>query len=172
MDTLANPGAEPVAVRVLVEGNLGSDLATQVVGESSGDGRVDADDDGFATDDADLVAGDPTVALLFGDANAALRPTAVPLERDTFEFAYDLVVPPGETVYLMHLAAQHQTPADALADVAVIGAPEAAQLVGLRPDIPPETYRRAMKALLAEIDGLGFPIEGCRPTCMAITPGG
>ncbi len=35
-----------------------------------------------------------------------------------------------------------------------------------------ETYRRAMKALLAEVDGFGFPIEGCRPTCMALAPGG
>ncbi len=35
-----------------------------------------------------------------------------------------------------------------------------------------ETYRAAMKALRAGIDGCGFPPEGCRPMCMVPAPGG
>ena len=35
-----------------------------------------------------------------------------------------------------------------------------------------ERYRRAMKALLVGVDEVGFPWEGCRPTCMARAPGG
>ncbi len=35
-----------------------------------------------------------------------------------------------------------------------------------------ESYRRAVQALLAEIDGLGFPTEGCRPTCTALARDG
>jgi len=35
-----------------------------------------------------------------------------------------------------------------------------------------ESYRGAMTALRAGIEVFGFPGEGCRPTCMAIGPGG
>lgn len=35
-----------------------------------------------------------------------------------------------------------------------------------------DRYRRAMKALREGIDDMGFPVEGCRPTCMAMARSG
>ncbi len=155
IEVLNNPTGEAIEVEVGLRGNLGSDLSTQLIDESSGDGVVDESDDWFVTDDFSLDGGDPTVLHFFSDDRAAVQPTEVsmPVPDDDFSFTFPVVVPAGETIYVMHFAAQHDVPADVPDNLAIIAALGDDVLAGLRNDERPRVVNLRV-VLDTDDDGL------------------
>lgn len=136
METFFNPGTEPVTVRVDVETDLGSDAGTRVVATGDGDQRFTVDDDWLVTEGAAGILPFATLHLFSGPF-AVVEPVAVAPEADGDDmvaFAFDLTVQPGETVSLLHFAAQNRdTTWLASQPVRLLGFPPVA-FQGLTPD--------------------------------------
>jgi hypothetical protein len=114
VEVLHNPGAAFVTASVTISGNVGSDAGTVVLATSSEDPTVSAADDWFVSDDG--VGGDPTLAFILADSQAALRPSAARLDFDSFTWTYSGVqIAPGETVALMYFVSQNPDEASAIA---------------------------------------------------------
>ena len=158
VEVLQNPTAEPIEVDVEVFGNLGSDGGTRHVGDSSGDGAVGADDDWYITDDGNATGGDPAVTQFFSDAEAPVQPSEASRAGDLFDWTYPVVVPPGETIYLLHFTSQRTTSEDALLDAEALTVLDAAKLAGLNSTDRLRVQNLAVPAD-SDDDGLSDPDE-------------
>jgi hypothetical protein len=112
LEVLHNPGAAAASTSVTISGNLGSDSSTQVVATSSGDLTVSASDLWFITDDGDRT-GDPTLTFVVAGETGSLQPALLSLQGDGFTLRYDVEVPAGGTVAVLHLVAQSRDQARA-----------------------------------------------------------
>ena len=95
-------------MRVLVFNNLGSNDTTRVVATESGDAILFHDDDWVITDDEYDPYGSPAVTLVAAGRGAPVRPTlfSQPYGTDSELVTYQVHVPAGERVILMHFDAQ------------------------------------------------------------------
>lgn len=109
LEVLNNPGASAVTVDVAIESNLGSDGSTVGVVTSSGDTTFGPEDLWVVTDDNDN-GGDPSLAHVIGGASARRVVSIATRSGDNLQYRWNsIVIQPGETVILMHFAAQHFT---------------------------------------------------------------
>lgn len=99
---------------VRIDGNLGSDAETVVVGTSDGDFGLEITDQWIVTDDADGT-GDPTLTHVIAGLAAPQLPSAVNLAGDVIRYEYVLNLGPHETKSVMHFGVQSQNRAAALA---------------------------------------------------------
>ncbi|MCA9541309.1 MAG: hypothetical protein KC620_20550, partial [Myxococcales bacterium] len=113
-EVLENPTDAPINVEATISSNMGSDGGTVLIADSSGNGTFGPEDDWLITDDAFT---DPAVLHFFSDEGAAVQPSAASRVTDTIEYRFPLVVPPGERIFLLHFAAQHDEPDEALANL-------------------------------------------------------
>ena len=116
LETFENYGPVDKFVVVEIDTDLGSNLETVVVTTSSGDAVFDLDDLYIVTDDGEG-AGSPAVSHVFaGPQPGLLPPVAVSTTapgNDDVSITYQLFIPAGETVSLMHFAAQRNDRASA-----------------------------------------------------------
>ncbi|MCA9540354.1 MAG: hypothetical protein KC620_15755, partial [Myxococcales bacterium] len=142
IETLENLGADPIQVDVRINGNMGSDAATVVVGDSSGDGVVGVDDDWFITDDGvdgpptpnSFAAPDPDVGFVFSDGVAPVQPSAVTRNSDSFAFTFPVQVPPGGRALVVHFCGQYVDHPSALAGIGAIAGLGDAYIAGMAPN--------------------------------------
>jgi hypothetical protein len=102
LETLDNPGASDITVSVSVNGNLGSDNATRViVAPSATDNRYAVTaDNGF----------DPALAHVFAGSGAPVSATAqFVAPSDQVRYSWNVTVPAGGRVSLLHFAVQRAT---------------------------------------------------------------
>ena len=95
---------------------MGSDSATDIVATGSGDLVLGLDDDYLVTDDADGT-GSPAVTHLFGGPTGLLRlaqATTTAPGNDDIDWSFDVNVPAGERVIVMHFLVQSTDRATAI----------------------------------------------------------
>jgi len=110
LEIVRNPGTAPITVDLAIETNLGSDSGTQVVATSSGDQVLDASDLWIVSDDFSDGSGDPSLAHVLGGGNAVLPLSAASRSGDNLNYRWNgITVEPGQTIVVMHFAAQHRT---------------------------------------------------------------
>lgn len=114
LEVFENTGLIDLTVPVRISSTLRSGAATQVVATSSGDLLVDASDRWVITDDADG-SGVPAVVHLFAGPTGLLRPSQASVSGGEVSFTFDLTVPAGRRVLLMHFAVQSASRATAVA---------------------------------------------------------
>lgn len=119
LDRVTNASAVNKTVEMTLYGNLGSDGSTRVMADSSGDGRVTADDAWFATDDIDG-SGDPSLAFVMSGSSRSVGPSTASLSGDAFTWTYTFDVGPGETVAILSYAIQKRTQLEAQAQAALL----------------------------------------------------
>jgi hypothetical protein len=130
LEIVDNLGASAGTVNLRLSTNLGSDDGTQVLGTSSGDLELDAQDDWLVTDDGP--AGDPTIVQVVSGADSPLGPTAAEQLGDDVRFTFqDMTVPAGGRVILMHFASQNVDEETALASAGAIVALQGSTLAGM-----------------------------------------
>ena len=105
IEVLENTGSTPVTTMVEVYGNLGSDSSTVITGTSSGDTIATSADLWFTSDDGDG-GGDPPLAHVFSGDSPSVAPTSASLERDNLSVIWEVTVPAGSRVALLHFAVQ------------------------------------------------------------------
>ncbi len=111
VDIFDNPNGAALNLSVALAGNLGTDGATAVVADSSGDGAVGDDDDWWVTDDG--AGGSPAVALVVSDADAPVQPAARLFSDDDFEITWTVQLPARSAGALLHYGLQRDVAADA-----------------------------------------------------------
>ena len=166
MEILTNSGTAPVTVDAQVLSNLGSDSGTRIVATSSGDKVLDTGDFWVVSDDDDgtfpFPSSDPTLAHVFGGANARLGVSAVslpPSGNDNLSYRWNnLTIAPGQTIILMHFAAQAATQPSATA--------AAQRLVQL----PPEAIAGLSSDEIANIQNFAVPPDGTSPLDPLVPP--
>jgi len=117
LEVFNNPTASDITVNIQIFSNLGSDSGTDLVATSDGDFTFTSVDDYLVTDDADG-SGDPTMAHIFSGPNALIEPSNVSTSApggDNFSYSFNLTVPAGEQIAVMHFAVQNANRVDALA---------------------------------------------------------
>ena len=116
LEILDNSGVASVNIKVDLLTNLGSDGGTQIIATSSGDATFTTADDYLVTDDFDA-GGDPTVGHIVSGPSAALEPNAVAATagNDNTLVSFQVTVPAGGRVILLHFASQSPTQAQAIA---------------------------------------------------------
>ena len=109
LEILENPTGASISAQVFVTSNMGSDSGTQLIATSDGDLNFTVADDYLVTDDSSDGGGDPSMAHIFSGLGTVLEPTAVlsNVPNDTISYTFDVVVPPGERVIVMHFASQN-----------------------------------------------------------------
>ncbi|MBI5501591.1 MAG: DUF4215 domain-containing protein [Deltaproteobacteria bacterium] len=136
LEIFANPGGAAVAATVRIETNCGSDGSTVVTGSSSGDTVYTTADRWVTTDDIDS-GGDPSLNHNFWGPGAGVMPSLV--GNSVFDCAatngvfaeFNITVPAGGTVILMHFGGQNTNQADSRTNAAAIDLLPAAALAGL-----------------------------------------
>lgn len=114
VDSVTNTGTTERTVVVSVASNLGSDGSTLVVGTSQGGSVYGSGDRWVVTDDSSDGGGDPTmVHVLWGEGGQA--PSDAFRSGDNLTQRWTLRIEPGQTVSLMHFAAQAGNRAAAMA---------------------------------------------------------
>jgi len=106
LEVLENTSSSPVSTMVEVMGNLGSDSGTVTTGSSSGDSVVSVADTWFSSDDATDAGGDPALAHVFSGSSPSVAVSAVSLSTDNLSYAWNVTVPAGGRVVIMHFAVQ------------------------------------------------------------------
>ncbi len=110
LEILRNPGTTPITVDAAIETNLGSDSGTQVIATSSGDQLFDATDQWIVSDDPIDGSGDPSLAHVMEGASAPRALSFAQRSSDNLNYRWNgITIDPGQTVILMHFAAQHFT---------------------------------------------------------------
>lgn len=113
LEVLENPGTSAVTTAVNISGNLGSDTSTVVTSTSSGDSSVTIDDQWFATDDSSDGSGDPSLAHVFQGTSSTITAASVSVSYDDIAYSWNVTVPAGARVALMHFAVMKPNRADA-----------------------------------------------------------
>ncbi len=149
MEILRNDTDAPISTNVRIYGQFGSDGATNLIGESSGDGVFGPEDDWFSTDDNSDGGGDPSMAHILSGFRARIEPTnAQQFSSDDWEYDFDVTVEPGETVIIMHFATQNPNRAAALENAQAIVDLPAVALARMSPD-----EQAAVLNFFAYVDG-------------------
>jgi hypothetical protein len=103
LELLSNPTSVPVTVAVQVNSELDSGSRTRVVVSPAATG------DTFAVTDQGGFCCDPALAHVFGGPGAlAVSATQFEDGEDDIFYRWEVTVPPGETVILMHFAVQRE----------------------------------------------------------------
>ncbi len=146
LEVLDNPGTGDRVVTLTIRNGATFRGPITVVATSSGDDHLDADDDFVVAHD--LFNGPQAViAYTFSGPFAPVEPTAAvldPAEPDVITYSFDVTVPAGRRVIVLHFASQHRTRAAALAGaarlralrgqaLANLTAPERADIVNFLP---------------------------------------
>ncbi|MFN3200299.1 MAG: carboxypeptidase regulatory-like domain-containing protein [Bradymonadia bacterium] len=133
-EIIINPTNQPQTATLVFNTDLGSDGQTEIVATSSGDQTFTIEDDWIITDDGDD-EGSPAVVHVFSDAVGTAQPVDVSasIGVDDVTVTFEVVVPPNNSVVLMHFAAQQTTRAEALAKVDHLTGLLGATLDGLTP---------------------------------------
>jgi len=140
LEIIENPGASERVANVSLSTNLGSDSGTQTIATSSGDLVFDPADDFLITDDFSTTGGDPALVHVISGPNAPVRASAASLfSNDNIAVAYNVTVPAGGRVVLMHFAVQSTASEEARTRAPSVlrlqGAVTSALPAGLRDDI-------------------------------------
>jgi hypothetical protein len=138
LEVLHNPTSRARIVRVTITGNLGSDSQTRVAASSNGDLFATIADRWFITDDSVGDVGDPLVTMVVGGETASVRPVALSLRGDDFEWTYEIEIPPRREVALLHFASQSTREVAALSNARTIHSLSDDALEGLSPLTTPE----------------------------------
>ncbi|NOZ83062.1 MAG: DUF11 domain-containing protein, partial [Euryarchaeota archaeon] len=117
LEILHNPTSAPISAQVRISGDLGSDSSTVVVNSSDGDSFAETGDRWFVTDDSCDGCGDPSLAHVFDGERAVVSASQVYAVNgdDNPSYTWNVVVPAGGTVIIMHFAVQHTSNANAVA---------------------------------------------------------
>ena len=104
LEILTNPTTQAITVPVEMEGYLGSDDRTRVVVAPSETNNT------FAVTDQQGECCDPALAHVFGGPNAAVALTSSQFVNgnSVIRYRWQVTVPPGATVILMHFAVQRE----------------------------------------------------------------
>lgn len=102
LEILRNTGTADITVPVEIRSYLGSDSSTRIVVHPSAAGNK------YAVTDQRGYCCDPALAHVFGGIGAALDVAALRFveEDDNLSYTWNVTVPAGQTVILMHFAAQ------------------------------------------------------------------
>ncbi len=111
MSLIENPGDQAVTVPVTVSGYLYN--SRPIVATSSGNLVFDKSDGYLLTDDDSETGGRLAAGILFGDAQASLKPIAATYNGSYYEVKYSVVLPPRSRKALVQYAVQHQNRAEA-----------------------------------------------------------
>ncbi len=116
LEILYNPTSSPISATVKIGGDLGSDGSTTIVKTSDGDATLDPGDRWFVTDDSCDGCGDPSLAHVFDGARGRINASGVYAADgdDNPWYSWNVLIPPGETVVIMHFAVQHTDNANAI----------------------------------------------------------
>lgn len=120
LESFTNNGPSEISVVVRISGNLGSDGSTTVLGTSSGDLTVDANDLTFTTDDGTDNGGDPALSFAYGDGTGGGLSSAQ-ISGDNINIEHTFTVGAGEVKSFLHFAAQSTARSDALSKTAEAG---------------------------------------------------
>ncbi|HEX4954150.1 MAG TPA: carboxypeptidase regulatory-like domain-containing protein [Thermoanaerobaculia bacterium] len=115
LEIFENPTAAPLAATVRLDTFLNSSSATVLTATSSGDLAFDLGDRWLATDDGSPTAGTLPVASLLWGATGVERPRLFSLSSGSLSQTYELTVPAGGRVILMHFGVPASTREAALA---------------------------------------------------------
>ena len=113
IDRFENTSTTAQTFNFVLRTNLGSDTATQLIGDSNNDGMFDTTDLWLITDDSDgtVVGGTTAVLHQFGDGS--LAPTAASLfSSDDIEVSYSFTLDPGEVVSFATFSSQGELRSD------------------------------------------------------------
>jgi hypothetical protein len=131
-DILTNTNSYELTITFWLDTDLNYDSSTTMISTSSGDVAVDSSDYSVVYDDIDL-GGYPASTMVWGGPGAEVTAYSVTNGSDDFDFAFELVIPAGETMSILHFAGL----ADARADVEVLrqllAEPGVALLEGMSP---------------------------------------
>jgi hypothetical protein len=100
LEILANPSSSTVSVSVVVDGNLGSDGATRLVVAPAATGNT------YAVSDQQGLCCDPVLAHVFGGPGAPLTASEISFTGDNLLYRWEVTIPAGGRVALMHFAVQ------------------------------------------------------------------
>ncbi|MCZ7678373.1 MAG: hypothetical protein M5U28_06205 [Sandaracinaceae bacterium] len=129
LEVLENTGSSAVSTTVSITGNLGSDSLTVLHASSSGDAFASTADLWFASDDSSDGSGDPSLAHVFSGSSSSITPSAVSLVTDNLTYTWNVTVPAGGRVVLMHFAVQTSNRAASVAEaMRLVEAPDDAVL--------------------------------------------
>ena len=115
VDVVSNPTAADVTTTVRINGNLGSDSATQLITSSSGDTSFTPIDRWFTTDDSDG-SGDPSLGHVVQGMGGLTSTTTASLSGDNLDWTFNVTVPAGGRIAIMTFAIQAMNRAAARAE--------------------------------------------------------
>ena len=165
IETLSNPSEERVCTTVSISGDLGSDASTEVVATSSGDTTFTPQDSWIVTDDVDAV-GDPTMAFVIASAFPHLvNAKTASISGDSFEWSFEVDVPAGTTVAIMHFATQNPNQVAAVANARALAALEGRAVDHLAPAL-----REVILNFLEDRDSDGDGISDAVETAVGLDP--
>ena len=166
LEIFENTTAVDKEVHVTIESTVGTEVDTEVVATSIDDGAATRRDLYIVTDDEDI-EGKPAVGVVFAGPTGALLPVRVRASRidptipedDLLTVVYDLRIPAGQKVALLHFGVQARERADALVEVESLVRLEEPALSGLSAE------EQALVANFfafpdADLDGLADVDEG------------
>ena len=109
LEILENTGPQDLPASVRIQIDLHTGQATLIVTTSSGDSAFDASDDYLITDDEEDESRAPTIVHAFSGPGAAVEPSSVTASSgsDLVRYRFDVTVPAGGRVILMHFASQN-----------------------------------------------------------------
>ena len=110
-DILTNTNSYDLTVTYWLDTDLNYDGSTTMITTSSGDVVVDTSDYSVVFDDVDL-GGYPASTMVWGEADAEVTAYSVTNSGDDFDIYFELVIPAGETVSILHFAGLAEAQAD------------------------------------------------------------
>jgi MYXO-CTERM domain-containing protein len=129
LEVLDNPGTSAVTTTVAISGNLGSDGGTIITSTSSGDTSATTDDQWFATDDGG--GPDPALAHVFQGMSATITAESVSVSYDSIGYSWNVTVPAGGRIAIMHFAVMKPTQEDSWAEAMQLAEAPDDVLVGI-----------------------------------------
>lgn len=129
LDSFTNPTGSAITATIAHTTNLGSDSSTSILGTSSGDTTLSANDSWVVTDDSSVSGGDPAVAHIV--AGAGFSSTSFGRSGDNISWTQEITVAPGETVSLLYFGIQNFNRTAALEGAAALSAAPPEALLGL-----------------------------------------
>jgi hypothetical protein len=107
LEILINRSDEEVAAQVRLQSSLSSSIRTTFIDTSSGDRIFDENDRWAITDETRTSQNYPTVLHIFSDRFTRAQPSSTFFDHNgIISFAFDVAVPPGGRVIVMHLASK------------------------------------------------------------------
>ena len=132
LEILENPGTAELVRRVKIRSGM-SGYIDGVVLTSSGDLLSTPDDNFVIFDDSSSTGGAAAVPFVFSGPTGRLKPVAVDQVNRTLEVTYEVAIPAGGRVLLMHFAAERTTRSEAAAAADALLALSGSALSGLSP---------------------------------------